>query len=71
MPFAAGIVMDLHTIIIQFGLFPPSIFETMQMDLYALPVKGYDLVKKIKNTPVIHRVGHIQANNMQVLIFHV
>jgi hypothetical protein len=64
MAFAPGIIGHICTIIIQDGLFPATIFETMQMDLYTRSMQATDLVKEIENSPVIHGVGHVQANDM-------
>jgi hypothetical protein len=49
----------------------PSILETMQMDADPGCMKRPDLIKQIKDTPVIHRVGYIQTYNMKVFVFHV
>jgi len=48
-----------------------SILKTVQMDADPGCVKRPDLMKEIKDTPVIHRVGYIQTYNMKVFVFHV
>jgi hypothetical protein len=70
-PFMAGIIVDLDTIVIQDRLPVPAIFKTMQVDADACPMEPPDLMKKVKDTPVIHRVGYVQTYNMKVFVFHV
>ena len=36
----------------------------MQMYLYAGLMQGSDLVEKIKDPSIVHRIGNVQANNM-------
>ncbi len=64
MTFVARIINNLHTIIVQGNLLSAAVFETMQMNFYADFVKGLDLMEKIEDPAIIHRVGHVQANNM-------
>jgi hypothetical protein len=70
-PFMAGIIVDLDTIVIQDRLPAPAIFKTMQVDADPCPMEPPDLMKQVKDTPVIHRVGYIQTYNMKVFVFHV
>jgi hypothetical protein len=67
MAFFPGVVSNFSTIVIQFLLPAPSIFETVQMDGYSFLMHGLDLIKKIKNAPVIWREGDIMTNDMQML----
>jgi hypothetical protein len=71
MPFMAGIIVDLDAIVVQYRLLAPSILETMQMDADPDCMERPDLIKQIKDTPVVHRVGYIQTYNMKVFVFHV
>jgi hypothetical protein len=71
MSFMAGVIVNLDAIVVQYGLAAPSILETVQMDTNPGCMKRSDLMKQIKDTPVIHRVGYIQTYNMKVFVFHV
>ena len=64
MPFMPGIVMHFHAIFVEHGLGSPSVFETVQMDLYASARKQPYLMKEVENAPIIHGIRHIQANDM-------
>jgi hypothetical protein len=69
--FMTGVIVDLDAIVVQYRLMAPSILETVQMDANPGCMKRSDLMKQIKDTPVIHRVGYIQTYNMKVFVFHV
>ncbi len=71
MSFMTGIIVDLDAIVVQHSLLAPSILETVQVDANPGCMEPSDLVKQIKDTTVIHRVGYIQAYNMKVFVFHV
>jgi hypothetical protein len=62
--FMAFVIVDLYTIIVEYGLLSPAVFKTMQMDLYAGPVQGADLMEQVEYASVIYRVWHIQAHDM-------
>jgi hypothetical protein len=62
--FVAFVVVDLYTIIVEYRLLSPAVFKTMQMDLYASPVQGPDLMEQIEYASVIYRVWHVQAHDM-------
>jgi hypothetical protein len=62
--FAAGIIMDLLAIFIQHRLFPPPIFEAVEVDADTRGMKEAYLMKKIEDASVVDRVWHIQANDM-------
>jgi hypothetical protein len=38
------------------------------MNIYSTLMEGLYLVKEIKYTSIINRVGYIKANNMEILI---
>jgi hypothetical protein len=56
--------MDFGTIIIQYRLLSPAVFETMQMDHHPRRMQCFDLLKKVKHTPIIDRVRYVQAHDM-------
>jgi hypothetical protein len=62
---AAWIIKNALAVLIQFGLFSAAIFKTVQPDAYPLAMQRPNLIKEIKNAPVIRRVGNIMANNME------
>jgi hypothetical protein len=64
MAFVAFVIINLYTIIIEYGLFTPPVFKTVQMDLYSCGMQQTDLVEKIEYAPVIYRVWHVQAHDM-------
>jgi len=64
MAFAARVIVDLDTIFFQYGLGTAAILKTVQMDLYSGPGERPDLMEQVDNSPVIHRVRHVQAHDM-------
>jgi hypothetical protein len=64
MAFTSRIIMDFGTIIIQYRLLSPAVFETMQMDHHPRRMQCFDLLKKVKHTPIIDRVRYVQAHDM-------
>jgi hypothetical protein len=62
--FMAFVIVYLYTIVIEYGLLTPSVFKTVQMNLYTCGMQQTDLMKKIEYSPVIYRVGHVQAHDM-------
>jgi len=64
MSFVAGIVVHFDAILIEDGLWTAAVFKAVQMDLDARVEKGADLMKKVEDPAIIHRIGHIQAHDM-------
>ena len=64
MAFMAGIIINFDTIVLQDGLRSPSVFETVQMDLYTCRMKEFHLMKKVEHPPVINRVWHVKTHDM-------
>jgi len=62
--FVAFVVVDLYTIVVEYGLLSAAVFKTMQMDLYPSSVQGADLMEQVEYASVIYRVWHIQAHDM-------
>ena len=60
------VIMDRCTILVEYGLFAPSVLETMQMNLDTLLVQSHQFVKHIAGAPVINRVGYVERDDMQV-----
>jgi len=64
MAFVARVVVDLDAIFFQHGLWAAAVFKTVQMDLYAGVEERPDLMEQVEDSPVIHRVRHVQAHDM-------
>jgi hypothetical protein len=64
MSFMPGIIVHLNTIFIQYRLMSPAIFKAMQMDLYPGIKEGPKFMEQVEDSPVIHRVRHVQAHDM-------
>ena len=62
--FVAAIITHLFAVFIEDGLSPATVLETMQMDPDPRFVQGPDLMEQIKDSPIVHRVGDIQADDM-------
>jgi hypothetical protein len=62
--FMTLIIVYLYTIVIEDGLFTPTVFKTVQMNLYSCGMQQTDLMEQIEYAPVIYRVWHVQAHNM-------
>jgi hypothetical protein len=58
------VIIHLYAIVIEDGLFTPTVFKTVQMDLYSCGMQQPDLMEKIEYTPVIYRVWHVEAHDM-------
>jgi hypothetical protein len=54
------VILNGCAILFQFGLRAAAIFETVQVDLYTCLVKGYEFVKKIKQSSMINGVGNVE-----------
>jgi hypothetical protein len=67
MTFIAVIIMNFRAIPLEFGLFAPSIFETMKMDLYSQTGQCLQLIKNFYDSAVISRIGNIERNYMYML----
>jgi hypothetical protein len=50
-------------------LLSPSILKTMKVNVYPQFIEGFYFIKKIENTTIINRVGHIKAHYMKVFIY--
>lgn len=55
----AFVILNGCAIFFQFGLRAAAIFETVQVNFYAGLMKGYEFVKEIELTSMIHWVGNI------------
>jgi hypothetical protein len=62
--FMTFVIVYLYAIIVEYRLFTPPVFKTVQMDLYSCGMQQTDLVEKIEYAPVIYRVWHVQAHDM-------
>jgi hypothetical protein len=62
--FVAAIIMHLFTVFVEDGLSPATVLETMQMYPDPRVVQRPDLMEQIKDSPIVHRVGDIQADDM-------
>jgi hypothetical protein len=62
--FMTLVIVYLYAIVIEDRLFSPTVFKTVQMNLYSCGTQQPDLMEQIEYAPVIYRERHIQAHDM-------
>ena len=55
----AFVIQHGLTILFQFGLRAAAVFETMQVDLHAGLMKGYEFVKEIELSSMVNGVRNV------------
>jgi hypothetical protein len=70
MPLPSGIIAYFGAIFIQLNRSSAAIFKTMQMDTYAVAVKGFNFIKDIHDAAVVYGIGDIHTNDMKMFFWH-